>query len=215
VLFFESVTAELDRYLAHENRLTPGTGTNFSDTAETLPFLTPGVPLFDETLAWIKGKWGGYDQMPREGRNLWYLVLARSRGRDGDKNAALVGWARWLASACEPGQCIEQKSSEPPLAGSTATPTRLDPALFRHGPDYRDCTWNGERFTLTTTQAACVQTLWEERDKGTLELSQQYILEKSGAESQQLKDVFKKSTAWGTMIVRGSTQGSFRLSEPK
>ena len=107
-----------------------------------------------------------------------------------------------------------EKYPPPPASPSGETPPKLDALRFRCGPDYRDCTWNGKRYTFSTMQAACVQVLWEERDKGTLELSQQYLLEKAGSESQRLKDVFKGSDAWATMIVKGSTHGSIRLAEP-
>jgi len=109
---------------------------------------------------------------------------------------------------------LSDSSPSAPPAGSTVTPPGLDSKRFRAGPDYRDCTWNGERYTFTTTQAACVQALWEERDKGTLELSQQLLLEKAGAESGQLKDVFKKHPAWKKMIVCGSRSGLYKLADP-
>jgi hypothetical protein len=103
----------------------------------------------------------------------------------------------------------------PPAPPGKEMPPNSDSLRFRHGPDYRDCTWNGKRYTFSTMQAACVQVLWEERDKGTLELSQQYILEKAGSEAERLKDVFKGSEAWTTMIVKGSTHGSYGLATPR
>jgi hypothetical protein len=104
-----------------------------------------------------------------------------------------------------------RQQSTPP-ADST-TPPRLDPERFRHGPDYRDCMWNGTHYTVTATQAACVKVLWEAWEHGTPEVGQQHILETAGSESSSLKDVFKGSTAWKTMIV-STRQGLFRLAEP-
>ncbi|MSQ94329.1 MAG: hypothetical protein EXR98_07205 [Gemmataceae bacterium] len=96
---FENATAELDRYLDYEMRLTPGTGTSLPDAREPLPFLKSGVPLYDATEAWIKHTWGEANRMPVEGRQRWWLLLGASRGKPADKNAALKRWADWLASA--------------------------------------------------------------------------------------------------------------------
>ncbi len=129
---------------------------------------------------------------------------------------SLLTRERSSATKSDPTPASAIATSEPPTQtpDSTATLAGLNPARFRHGPDYRECTWNGERFTFTTTQAAIVQVLWEERDKGTLELGQPLLLEKAGAESQQLKDVFKNHPAWKKMIVRGSRTGLFKLADP-
>jgi hypothetical protein len=91
---------------------------------------------------------------------------------------------------------------------------KLDPARFRHGPDFRSCHWDGTDYTFTPTQAACVKVLWAAMENGTPDVGQQYILvEGAGAESQSLKDVFKGSRAWRNMIVKGEKQGSYRLAE--
>ena len=106
-------------------------------------------------------------------------------------------------------------TGQPPKADAKATPPDLDPARFRHGPDYCDCTWNGKDYIFTATQAACVRVFWEERDKGTRELRQDYVLQEAGSYSNRLQDIFKGHPAWKTMIVQGSRRGIFRLADPE
>ena len=81
-----------------------------------------------------------------------------------------------------------------------------------HSEDFRSVNWFGTPFTFTKTQAACVKVLWEAWIRDASELDQQTVLEAADAASTRLVDVFKRSPAWGVMIVRGSTQGAFRLA---
>jgi hypothetical protein len=170
----------------------------------------------EKSLAWLQGPVDADFLLPE----LWPFHHALQKlgvanlppwiGEPPDQTATQDLLTRMI-SACQSTLADPKK---PPPAESTATLAGLEPARFRHGLDYRDCTWNGERYTFTATQAACVQVLWEERDKGTLELSQQLLLEKAGAESQQLKDVFKNHPAWKKMIVAGSKTGLYKLADP-
>jgi hypothetical protein len=77
----------------------------------------------------------------------------------------------------------------------------------RHGPDYRDCTWNGVRYTFSATQAACIKVLWEASDNGTPEVGESTVLEMAGSTASKLRDVFKSGKtlhlAWGNMVLPG------------
>ena len=80
-----------------------------------------------------------------------------------------------------------------------------------HSPDFASVIWYGNQHTFTPTQAACVKILWEAWESGTPEVDQAYILTSAGSECQRLRDLFRKSTAWGTMIRKGKMKSSFRL----
>jgi hypothetical protein len=112
---FDDVTEELDRHLDDKNRLTRGTGTALPDTPEPLPFLRPGVPLYDVTLAWFERMWGGYDLMPIKGRRLWDNVLIASRHEHDNMGTALKEWAEWLAPRNEtpPARLVDDADAPP------------------------------------------------------------------------------------------------------
>jgi hypothetical protein len=102
--------------------------------------------------------------------------------------------------------------ARPPENGGAASPSML-PA--RHSRDFRSVHWYGDDYSFSPTQAACVKVLWEAWENGTPELGQATILEhpEVEADSRRLIDVFKGHPAWGKMIARGQTAGSFRLTE--
>jgi hypothetical protein len=94
---WEDVTFETDRFLALENRISPGTAV-YGGAPLPLRKLIAGVPLYDVTLAWIKYTWGDYENMPFQGKISWCRLLAVSRGHPGNKKEILKGWSQWLAS---------------------------------------------------------------------------------------------------------------------
>ncbi len=98
--------------------------------------------------------------------------------------------------------------------------------LFEYGPahtgntlgakyskDFRSVHWFGTDYSFTPIQAACIKVLWDAWAQGTLELGQQTILEEADADGNRLSDVFRASPAWKTMIVKGTTKGSYRLND--
>jgi hypothetical protein len=86
----------------------------------------------------------------------------------------------------------------------------------RHSLDFRSVHWFGANFTFSPTQAACMKVLWQAWENGTPELGQATILEhpEVEAESKRLVDVFKGHPAWGTILTKGTTNGTFRLIKP-
>ncbi len=95
----------------------------------------------------------------------------------------------------------------------TSPPEPLAPA--RHSVDFRSVHWYGTNYTFTKTQAACVKVLWEAMKNRTPELDQQTVLNEADSDNKRLSDVFKDSLAWGTLIVKGTTAGAFRLANPE
>ena len=83
--------------------------------------------------------------------------------------------------------------------------------LARHSPDFRSVNWYGENYDFTAKQAACVRLLWGAWEQGTPVLSEAYIVEQVGC--CELRSLFKRSPAWGTMIVPAG-KGKFQLRAP-
>jgi PAS domain S-box-containing protein len=83
-------------------------------------------------------------------------------------------------------------------------PSRGNEPSARHSEDYRSVCWFGEEYVFSPNQAACVRVLWEAWNNQTPYLADGTVLVKAGVgDKQRLRDVFKKHSAWGTMIVQG------------
>lgn len=91
---------------------------------------------------------------------------------------------------------------------------RLNLEHPKHSPDFRSINWFGERYSFTPTQAAVVKILWQAWSEGVPEVGVAYLLENSGSEAARLPDLFRTHPAWKTLIVEGTTQGTYCLREP-
>jgi hypothetical protein len=91
----------------------------------------------------------------------------------------------------------------PPAAGphTTPGPTPAPADYPRHSPDYRSVHWFGCDYTFTPTQAAVIRQLWEAWEDGTPGVGQETLLEGAGSTGDRLRDVFRGSPAWGTLVV--------------
>jgi hypothetical protein len=83
---------------------------------------------------------------------------------------------------------------------------------FCASPDYHSVLFKGKVYSFGAMQAKAIQILHESFKNGTPEVGQAYVLEKVESKSDNLRDLFKKSDAWRTLIVAGDTQGNFRLN---
>ena len=82
---------------------------------------------------------------------------------------------------------------------------------FVHSRDYRSLRYKGRQYTLTSRQAKVVEKLYQAYLNGTPEISQATILEDLGTPSSRLRDAFKRSGLWGTLVKPGSKRGTVRL----
>jgi hypothetical protein len=73
----------------------------------------------------------------------------------------------------------------------------INAARCSHGPDYRDCTWNGVRFTFTANQAACVKVLWEAVDKANPESWPRVRSRRGGIGLQAVEGPFQGTPGMG------------------
>ena len=83
------------------------------------------------------------------------------------------------------------------------------PAVFEnsHSPDFASVRWNGHLYALAAKQRRVVKVLWDAFEQGSPCVSGDYLLEVAGAASPRVADLFKRSPAWESLIVRGSAFG--------
>ena len=89
----------------------------------------------------------------------------------------------------------------------------------RHSPDFRSVHWFGTDYGFTKNQALCVKLLWVAWKNGTPERDGLAVVTEADVSQTRFVDVFKRQgtmhSAWGAMIVPGSTKGVYRLAEPQ
>ncbi len=93
-------------------------------------------------------------------------------------------------------------------------PTRGDSKQEKppqHSPDFRSVTSGGRTYAFTANQAEAVRILWEAYEKEAPDVGQDYILAQIECHSKRLRDVFKNSEAWSSIITEGTTKGTYRL----
>jgi len=83
-----------------------------------------------------------------------------------------------------------------------------------HGDDFRSVRWAGELYSFTPKQAEAVEILWHHWQRGTPDVGEAHLLTEIDG-GRRLVDLFKRSPAWGSMIVRGERRGTRRLNVPK
>jgi hypothetical protein len=113
-----------------------------------------------------------------------------------------------VAPAATPAPAVPT-AAPPPTPGPAPTPTGFP----RHSADFRSVHWFGADYTFTPTQAAVIRQLWEAWEDGTPGLGQETLLEGAGSTGDRLRDVFRGSPAWGTLVVPLG-KGLFSLAPP-
>jgi hypothetical protein len=56
--------------------------------------------------------------------------------------------------------------------------------------------------------------LWAAREEGTLEVNQAVLLRAADSDGARLHDLFRGHPAWGKLILRGHSPGSYTLPPP-
>ncbi len=83
---------------------------------------------------------------------------------------------------------------------------------FTYATDYRSVKLRGRRYFLTESQATAIRILHEHYLQDTPDIGQHTLLELVESKAKRLRRVFRKSNAWGELIVTGKTKGTFRLN---
>jgi 7-cyano-7-deazaguanine synthase in queuosine biosynthesis len=113
-----------------------------------------------------------------------------------------------------PAQVIRHELPESCLLRMSVAPDAMVVADgFRHSSDFRSITFQHEEYTLTPRQAQIVEILYEARSQETPEIGQDTILVRIDAPvGTRLRDLFRDSPLWQTLVVRGKRKGTVRLN---
>lgn len=82
------------------------------------------------------------------------------------------------------------------------------------GPRFDWVRWPGagRAFFPTPLQQGIVARLWAAWENGEHDVPEVELLDAGNSRSERLQDVFKRNPAFGSIIVRGSRPGTFRLA---
>lgn len=101
---------------------------------------------------------------------------------------------------------VEPRISSPtPQAPRTLT-------TLTHSDDFRTVSSRKHEWHLTVNQSRIVERLIAALQRRTPELSQSALLEELDIRSKRLRDLFKSSSAWKTLIVQGERKGTYRIN---
>jgi len=82
---------------------------------------------------------------------------------------------------------------------------------FRHSDDYRSVWKDGQKFILTTSQAAVIECLHENYENETPDVGQERLIHASGTSATRLQDIFKGSKDAYRALVVSKRKGTYRL----
>jgi hypothetical protein len=88
-------------------------------------------------------------------------------------------------------------------------PTLQDPS---HASDFSWVKWGGALFKFPPMQAQAIRLLWLAWERGEPAVRHDTILVEIDSESPRLRDLFKRNDAWGTLIIKASVKGTYRLN---
>ncbi len=97
------------------------------------------------------------------------------------------------------------RSSPAPQPARTAT-------TLTYSDDFRTVSAGKHEWHFTFNQSRIVERLVAALQRRTPELSQSALLEALDISSERLRDLFKKSSAWKTLIVQGEKRGTYRIN---
>ncbi len=108
-------------------------------------------------------------------------------------------------------------AAEPPAARPGLEPASAE-AVYSgppwHSADFTVVRWPalGEYRFKRGKQALVVAELWRAMEEGDPERDQAALLKVVESDCTRLRDLFSRSAAWGTLIIQGSTPGTYRLA---
>jgi hypothetical protein len=123
--------------------------------------------------------------------------------------------AMHLQAEIEAMELERVRQSTNPSRRATLESASIQPSVvppFEHSEDFRTVEFGGKSYNLTPRQAQVVQFLFEEREKRMPEVAKDRILETLGSPNSRLRDTFKNSGLWGTLILPGMRRGTYRLN---
>ena len=82
-----------------------------------------------------------------------------------------------------------------------------------YSPDFRWLYWFGTEYFLSDKQSKVVKALWQARQKGCPDVAKELLLRVCDSDGVRLVDLFRRSPAWGTIII-SCRRGTYRLPDP-
>jgi hypothetical protein len=103
------------------------------------------------------------------------------------------------------------------LTATTTSRNRPRPAPdVSHSPDFAAVRWNGKTYTLTGKQRDVIAVLWRAWEDDVHYVSGALLLEEAESNCGKLSQLFRRSDAWGKLIVpgvrTGGALGTYRLA---
>lgn len=96
---------------------------------------------------------------------------------------------------------------------SASRVTKLAEQPIRPSADFREVSFHGRRFAFSKTQAPVIETLWLARQAGEPDVDQGVLLRTAHSDSTRLSELFRRSPAWGVLLIPGDTPGTYRLAD--
>jgi hypothetical protein len=87
-------------------------------------------------------------------------------------------------------------------------------SCFTASIDYRSIRFNGVPHALTRNQGTIIKILHEAFQRGTPSVGTFALLAAVESESSRVKDFFRRSPLWRTLVVSGERRGTYRLNLP-
>ncbi len=150
-------------------------------------------------------------------RDYVHRIEARVRKASGQAALALAkeptGPRTDSGASAEPTSSQSTSVTDAPATTPRVTtdPEQSDPQ-FSHTEDYRSLRFRGEAYTLTTRQAVIVELLHRAYLSGYADVPKAKLLGAVEAETSEVRDSFRGSPLWKTLIRTGSRRGTYRLA---
>ncbi|MDA1239406.1 MAG: hypothetical protein O2798_01040 [Chloroflexi bacterium] len=93
-------------------------------------------------------------------------------------------------------------------------PNMIGNGEFQHSRDYRTIVLRDQQHLLTAPQAAAVRKLHTAHQEGLPALSTRELLDDTQSNASKVSELFKRSSAWPTVVVRADRRGMYRLNLP-
>lgn len=138
---------------------------------------------------------------------LSFLVALAERGRPVNVQLQVAGCLASLTIRPALAAAPSVEASVAAVPGETSPP-----AAPWHAEDWRLVAWPGlGRFVLGKKQGAVVKRLWQAWQEGSPGVPQQELLRLADSDGDRLRDLFRVSAAWGTLVRRGAIPGTYTL----
>lgn len=143
------------------------------------------------------------------------VAQSASVGQDEERERRrklLVEYKTTKAAGGERNGSIEECRNQIPHPEATdLSPDNLE--IFSASEDYRSIRYKGVPYTLTRNQSTMIRLLHEAYCKGTPALGKHVLLSAIEAETSRVRDSFKGSLLWGSLIIANrSPRGTYQLN---